>query len=85
VTSAHHPFITKRANGTWEVKCPDCELNSFTVPIGIGTAVDSLRVAQRLRDNHKRHTSRSPAHRTIPRPTNSCEVDGQSAVTLTMK
>ena len=50
---AHNPVVVQRADGRWELHCPDCEaVVGTTVPIGIDLPVESKDVAELLRENH---------------------------------
>ncbi len=50
--SVHHPKISDRPDGRWEVRCPECEGSSQTVPVGIGVPIGDPLMAARLRANH---------------------------------
>ena len=51
----HDPVVHHRADGRWEVNCPEClrlKASGVDVPVGIGLSVRSWDVAIRLWSNH---------------------------------
>lgn len=48
----HHPVVEKKPEGRWIVSCPECEYERGPLPVGIDIPVNTLRMAELLRDNH---------------------------------
>lgn len=58
--AAHHPQISRWADGRWVVNCSECRrAKGAAVPIGIGLPVQSRHVAEMLRENHERKPARA--------------------------
>ena len=56
----HNPIVVQRADGRWELHCPDCvEAVGTTVPIGIDLPLESEEVAELLRENHIGHLAQA--------------------------
>jgi hypothetical protein len=52
---SHAPVIDRRADGLWEVNCPEClrlRALGVDIPVGIGMSVRSWEYAVRLWMNH---------------------------------
>jgi hypothetical protein len=51
----HHPTVGKTPDGRWVVACPDCRRDRRSaIPIGIDMPMQSLEMAELMRDNHAR-------------------------------
>jgi hypothetical protein len=49
----HHPRISRRSDGRWVVRCPQCEEQPFdAIPIGIAMPLESLRMTELILANH---------------------------------
>lgn len=59
INVAHHPQISRRADGRWVVNCSECHRSKGALPIGIGLPVQSHHVAEMLRDNHQAKPARA--------------------------
>lgn len=53
--SPHHPVVGETSDGRWVVACPDCRRDRRSaIPIGIEMPMQSLEMAELMRDNHSR-------------------------------
>jgi hypothetical protein len=54
-------MITRRADGFWVIKCPECAKDRAATPIGIDMPLESLQTAELLRTNHVGHQVQRPS------------------------
>jgi hypothetical protein len=52
MSSVHSPRVSGRTDGRWEVRCPECESSSQSLPIGIGVPITSRYAADEMQANH---------------------------------
>ena len=55
VQSSHHPVVGRTSDGRWVVACQECRHDRRSaIPIGIEMPMQSLEMAELMRDNHAR-------------------------------
>ena len=55
VQSPHHPVVGRTSDGRWVVACAECRRDRRSaIPIGIDMPMQSLEMAELMRDNHAR-------------------------------
>jgi hypothetical protein len=55
VQSSHHPVVGRTSDGRWVVACDECRSDRRSaIPIGIEMPMQSLEMAELMRDNHAR-------------------------------
>ena len=63
----HHPRLARRADGRWEIRCPECAADQVeSVPLGIGAPISAEIEARYILENHARTRGRRRVDRTSP-------------------